>query len=320
MTTPKYDPYPDGTAGRIFVDDPYDLEIGLLSKMWNEQYGHWLQEWARYGKPEDLNDLHLKLCRHLQGEVDELVRCADWKIHQRGSMANQRSITFECVDVFKFLLTLLILHDVSPITFFKAFMEKSLVVKRRVWVEHLKALAAKGRPMLLCDLDGVLCDRDVHLLGYANAKHPGSDSVSAWKRAHGQRAYEMLKAEFYESGGFQRVPPKSESIEALREAKAPVLILTSRDIKRFPHLEYETYKWLDEQGVPYLGVVFASEKERAVLWVPPTSVAIDDEQEHLDKLSLVCYDGGVFKYRTAADLQVAVARVNDKIKEYEHHA
>jgi hypothetical protein len=279
-----------------------------LLAMWRRQRAHWNNEVERCNLDRySVNDLHLRLCAHMHSEIDEITRCADWKLHAAGSMAPRSHIVEECVDVWKFMLNLLVLHDISPREFVVAFEEKSFVVERRVELERLKARCAmRPTPMLICDIDGVLCDRDDELLAFAEAQRAIAvaerggdhheeelvDSVTAWKRAHGQAKYEALKRDFYLDGGFLRASPMLRSIEALREAAAtrdmPILLLTSRDVKRYPHLEFETHEWLRRAKVPHDAVCFATEKERAITWVDPRSVAVDDEGEHLDKMILVC--------------------------------
>jgi hypothetical protein len=270
--------------------------------MWQRQRAHWNNEVDRCNLDRySVNDLHLRLCAHMHSEIDEITRCADWKLHAAGSMAPRSHIVEECVDVWKFMLNLLVLHDISPDEFRTAFEEKSFVVERRVELERLKArCAASPTPMLICDIDGVLCDRDEGLLAFAVLNRHGEelaedesfDSVTEWKHAHGQAKYEALKRDFYLDGGFLRASPILRSIEALREAAAPrdmpILLLTSRDVKRYPHLEFETHEWLRRAKVPHDAVCFATEKERAITWVDPRSVSVDDEGEHLDKMILVC--------------------------------
>lgn len=273
-----------------------------LYAMWQRQREHWNNEVERcdLGRYTP-NDLHLRLCAHMHSEIDEITRCADWKLHAAGSMAPRSHIVEECVDVWKFVLNLLVLHGIEPDEFRTAFEEKSFVVERRVELERLKArCAASPTPMLICDIDGVLCNRDEELLAFAETHDHGKgiavdemiDSVTDWKLAHGQAKYEALKRDFYLDGGFLRASPMLRSIQALRKAAAmrgvPILLLTSRDVKRYPHLEFETHEWLRRHAVPHDAVCFATEKERAITWVDPRSVAVDDEKEHLDKMLLVC--------------------------------
>lgn len=329
--------------------------------MWARQERHWNSELIRYGysrisindvpqpvdlSPAQVNDLHLRLCTHLSGEIEELVRTADWKIHSKGSLATTRTILQEIIDVQKFLINLAVLHGVTPDEFEEAFDQKSDVVEQRVLLEVMKQKAADGKlgPVLVCDLDGVLCARDTALIRFANARcgticrecdlarMPGDHcacgtctrcgkykefmrevppvkSTSEFRANYGQKAYETLKRDFYESGGFLTTWVCVAALNSLKRARAsgiPILICTSRDIKRYPHLEYETHKWLAYNGVPYDGIIFAAEKERALTWIDRRSIAIDDEQEHIDKLVFVC---DAHKYYMNDPLEWAVTKL-----------
>lgn len=298
------------------------MSLDPFRMMWQRQRAHWNNEVDRCNLDRySVNDLHLRLCAHMHSEIDEITRCADWKLHAAGSMAPRSHIVEECVDVWKFMLNLLVLHGIEPDEFVTAFDEKSYVVERRVGLERLKArCAASPTPMLICDIDGVLCDRDDELLAFAEAQgfttksDEAIDSVTEWKHVHGQARYEALKRDFYLDGGFLRASPVLRSVLALREASAmrgvPILLLTSRDVKRYPHLEFETHDWLRRHDVPHDAVCFATEKERAITWVDPRSVAIDDEQEHLDKMLLVCGVESAEKFPAAA-ISAAAARLSE---------
>lgn len=276
------------------------MNFQMLEQMFQRQGLHMDSELKRYGvdlsDPKALNEMHLALCRHLHGEADELTQCADWKLHQRGEMASRRTIAQELVDNLKFLINIAHIHRIGPHMIFEAFERKSTVVEKRVDLEKLKD-APEQQPLLICDLDGVLCDRDHALLEFAraNCKHCVATTTREFRMQFGQAAYERLKRDFYDSGGFLTAPPFTESIAKLRDASVKVLICTSRDRKRYPHLEWETHEWLTKNEVPYAALLMATEKERALTWVDSRSVAIDDELEHVEKLAYVChaiqYDG-----------------------------
>lgn len=283
-------------------DDAYDPDA--LSAMFARQGEHQSREIARYGldlsTPKARDAFHLALCRHLHGEVDELVRCVDWKIHARGETSSPRTIAQECVDVAKFLINIMLLHGISARDFVVAFHEKSTVVEKRVALEEMRLKADRGElgPILVCDLDGVVCARDTALMSFAvrrasediGPKH--LQTTHQYRELFGQRQYEQLKRDFYESGGFlvcDVVVAARKTLTVAKEGYAiPILICTSRDVKRYPHLEWETHEWLRRNAVPYDAIVFSAEKERALTWIPRESIAVDDEEEHVSKLAYVC--------------------------------
>lgn len=304
-----------------------------LEEQYRRQARHQASEYARYGTPlldamhsplasygvmavdpAAINQMHASLCAHLHGEVDELVRCGDWKLHARGEMAPKSSIIQEIVDVQKFLYNLMLLHGIKPEEIDVGFHQKSDVVERRVGLEILKAKAKGGElgPVLVLDLDGVLCDRDTELLKFAYFQDagdgdPGYESTQQFRQAHGQRAYEQLKRDFYLDGGFSRCGIFDDARRAIDDGRirvhGPVIFCTSRDVKRYPQLEWETHAWLDAHGIRYDAIVFSAEKERALAWLDRDSVAVDDEVEHVDKLAYVCRS---VLYESVRDLDSAI--------------
>lgn len=273
-------------------------EHDRLSRMFHRQGTHWRRELARYGvttsgDPEQVNAMHMRLAHHLSSEVDELLRCSDWKLHatRRNGPIDKREVTAECVDLWKFMLNLLALHGVQPEAFYREFQRKSYVVEQRVKYEQMRL--DTETPVFICDLDGVLCDRDTVMLALYDTEYNNECvDLSAVKEELGREGYERFKHDFYRRGLFQTAPQIGKNRIQLdriaAEAVGRILICTSRDVKRFPFLEYETYAWLQQYNVPYDAVVFDVEKDRATMWAPKTSVFVDDEEEHLRAMSLVC--------------------------------
>lgn len=303
--------------------DEFILDSDQLHVMFAEQLSHLMSELKRYGydgplTPEQVNDLHLRLCHHLSSEVDEVLQCADWKIHRRGSKASTRSIATECVDVFKFLMNIMLIHGISPSQFFDAFQEKSKVVRARVMWE--KARDSECKVFFVCDLDGILCDRDTALLASITAETGAMFStVRSVKEALTRAEYEVAKRRFYESGGFLDAEPIRENIAVLRGCNAPILIVTSRDVKRYPNIEAETHEWLRLHKVPHAAVAFGLEKDREVMWIDRRSVAIDDEAQHWVEFSRVCQ---ARRYNYPPDLVKAVDTMNEtwSLVEKQRHA
>lgn len=281
------------------------------------QQDHWLRELQRYGYRSFLTDaeknrLHLALCQHMADEVGELVHCADWKIHARGAMAPTPNVAIEIVDLLKFAMNLATLHGIGATELVQTFGEKSFVVARRVRFERLRNTVTDSSRLLVCDIDGVLCDRDSRLLEHAKTlpSWTPSTSIAGWRRDRSLADYERLKTSFYESGKFESCDPIPEAVRVVRHAAEKgcrVLLVTSRDVKRHPRLEWETHRWLDAVDVPYEGLIFSSEKERAIAtWAPKRCVAVDDELDHVRKYSTVCEARHVL---SPSDVGEAVARL-----------
>jgi hypothetical protein len=110
------------------------------------QAQHMTRELKRYGyDPESLTEndlckLHISLSQHLISESVEILDCASWKLHKRGERVLDpvSHIAEECVDLYKFMMNILALHNVSQDYFDYMFMMKSRVVEERVKWEEIK--------------------------------------------------------------------------------------------------------------------------------------------------------------------------------------
>jgi hypothetical protein len=239
----------------------------------------------------DKTALHHSLCSHLISEAQELMDCVPWMLHKpigRGDSTRKATVT-EMIDVFKWLLNLMILHEVSFNEFNLEFCEKSTVVESRIKASQF-ARKEKG-PILVLDMDGVLCDRDTKLLQFVN-KCSGFkfDTIKAAKAYLGQKDYEGFKFRFYEEIGFGTCEEISEVTSLLKKIiGVPILVLTARDVKRHPGLHFKTIQWLHDSGIQYDALVCMSEKEKALAsWCHPGSCFVDDDPTNIERVSLVC--------------------------------
>ena len=82
--------------------------------------------------PTDTRLLHLICCTQISKEVSEVLDCYPWKFERGMHIPPREKLLEEMVDVFKFFCRLLIIHEVTPEEFEKAFNEKSDIVERRL--------------------------------------------------------------------------------------------------------------------------------------------------------------------------------------------
>jgi len=263
-----------------------------MSSRWNEAWAYqrrFMQsEVERIGRLP-LNEAHRRLCLHLTSEVAELLDCVDWKLHAREKPPDHYAVIEECVDVWKFLMDVLYIHNVTDDEFLDVFEQKSVVVENRMAIERLKKLydGSFQTPLFISDLDGVLADRDESMLAYVNDRFVRDfKSVDEMRQTISANEYHEMKDDWYESGGFEKVEVIEEQAAIFREAPGLRMICTSRDVDRYPQLAYQTIEWVKTHfGNAITGVVFAKEKDKALWWVPREgTVAVDDEED----LSRVC--------------------------------
>ena len=99
--------------------------------MWKR--GKWLQDKVKDRYPtDDLSLNHLVACTQLSKEVSEVLDCQPWKFERGMEAESREKLLEELVDVFKFYIRLLVIHDITPEEFQKAFDIKSDIVEKRL--------------------------------------------------------------------------------------------------------------------------------------------------------------------------------------------
>lgn len=270
-------------------------EPGMLAAMFAYQSEFMAKEIKRL-HPEgfDLTQMHHSLCSHLISEGQELMDCEPWYFHKKPAAATRYTMITEMVDVWKWLMNLMHVHQVTPQEFVSVFCEKSTVVESRILAETFAR--SKPGPILVIDLDGVLIDRDSALMSYCHntcgTRTQHCKTPKDVRLCVGGQAYAKLKTGFYQSKFFDWCKPMVPAIEALNTAKAAgvgVLILTARPVKKHARLHFQTIKWLHEHGVQYQALVCMEEKGKALeSWCDPSSIFLDDEQANIDDVAPIC--------------------------------
>ena len=68
----------------------------------------------------------------LMNEISEVAKTFNWKYHKNSRQdVNYPELKEELIDVFKYLLTLVIIWDIKPEEFIEEFYRKSAVVEQR---------------------------------------------------------------------------------------------------------------------------------------------------------------------------------------------
>lgn len=63
--------------------------------------------------PKELNDLSMKVTIALEDEISELRGQLNWKWWKKPHELNQKELKFEVIDMFKFVLTLMVIWGMS---------------------------------------------------------------------------------------------------------------------------------------------------------------------------------------------------------------
>jgi uncharacterized HAD superfamily protein len=236
---------------------------------------------------------HMVLC--IMSELDEILNTVHWKHHRNISVKpNPQQTLLECVDVFKYLITIIQAWGFTEKDFIDAFWKKSMVVRQRRSEEFLKNVDGKTA---VIDIDGVICDHnqgfikwlkkyDVNLYDLAINKVWDSstntyNSVSRHDCKLSPKEWQELKHQFRISGYKEFMPVYADAKEFLtkiQQNNITVVLLTSRPIDRYPNLYADTVAWLKREQLPYDIIWWSYDKaDHVVENIPDPLFVVDDD-------------------------------------------
>lgn len=239
--------------------------------------------------PAERRDFTRDIALALHAEVSELLEeMPGWRMHRESSRdALRANVLFECVDVWKYLLNVLLAWGVSPEEFLAAFEAKSGVVEAR-WEQEraLLRIAAEGRPVAAFDLDGVLAEYPGPWLRFLEVQLGNRyASVDDAKDLLPPDEYEDLKTS-YRASGLKRTAPGpalgSTAVPgAFRDAGWGVVILSARPAWKVGRVHSDTLGWLEDHGVPYDALLFDEDKGvKAARSIPNLRFMAEDDPGH----------------------------------------
>jgi NTP pyrophosphatase (non-canonical NTP hydrolase) len=249
-----------------------------LEAIWKDQY-----EFNRFffPVPEEYEDR----CRQTKeyvlcasSELHELLNAVRWKNHRRKDQPiNVQQVRNELTDVFKYWISLAQVWGLSPEDVLKDYWRKSMVCRQRYAEEYVVNL--KG-DLVLCDIDGVLCDYRTGLLTWLTVHKPAcreQAQVLLSKKAGwvGYEEMEMdpqvwqeMKHDFRTSRGKVGLPLYPYAREMLTTLKAQgmkIILCTSRPIDAYPNIYLDTLEWLRLNDLPFDFIWWSTNKAETVL-------------------------------------------------------
>jgi uncharacterized HAD superfamily protein len=237
---------------------------------------------------------HMVLC--IMSELDEILNTIHWKHHRNIPIKpNPQQTLFECVDVFKYLITIVQAWGFTEKDFIEAFWKKSMVVRQRRSEEFLKNVNGKT---VVIDIDGVICDYNQGFLTWLQKYSLVSDVLNK-KLCEKEKKqgyintvtrhdlgllppeWQNLKHQFRISGYKEYMPAygdAKEFLSKLKEHGIVTVLLTSRPIDRYPNLYADTVAWLEREQLPYDIIWWSYDKaDHVVENLPNPLFAVDDD-------------------------------------------
>jgi hypothetical protein len=230
------------------------------------------------------------LCLALHHEVSQIVSATNFKVFDKSTYeTNKNKVIYNSVDSFRYILAILGLYNISSDEFIEAYKEKDLYLKKR---KHLKQ-QIEGQPVAIIDIDDILCEFRAYFNEWLYKtynikidKNSTSYYSSKEVKDYGMSPEGVFES-FIQEDQLLNIPAIYDSIEAiniLKENNYYIQLLTSRPEENLK-CKYQTYMWLDNNGISFDSLAFASEK---YIWVAKQSYyttgdvkfAIDDSPKH----------------------------------------
>jgi FMN phosphatase YigB (HAD superfamily) len=255
---------------------------------------------------------HLVLC--IMSELNEILNTVQWKHHRKTDIRpNPQQTLSECIDVFKYLVSIAQVWGFSEEDFFRTFWKKSMVVRQRYSEEWVKSI--KGKTAII-DIDGVLCDYRTGFLDWVSAHRPDlSEYVDKLRldECHymltrknfnlSTERWQDMKHEFRISGAKENLPVYPDAKDFMRKLKECGIVsvlLTSRPIDRYPNLYGDTVSWLKKNDLYHDVVWWSYDKaDKALERLANPIFAVDDDTTYINKFAdagiqtfWVCRNGG----------------------------
>lgn len=243
---------------------------------------------------------------HGMSEFTELLDEVKWKTWlTTQAPPDVNSLTEEAVDVFKFVLNILLTWGVTPADFVKAFDRKSEVnIQRFLQHRQLSKITALVKrtglqqKVAALDLDGVLAAYPEHWLSFlarsGELVHAVELDTSRFSLVTGvpgvpREKYTKLKHTYRQEGFEAEVPAlpgASAFVNRLKALGYLIVIITARPAERYKRLYSDTIRWLMENKIPYDAVMFDMNKEdRIIKDLPVVEFVLDDDPTNVERLS-----------------------------------
>ncbi len=227
----------------------------------------------------------------LHAEVSSIVKEINFKDHVSTKKdVAEKSILFEGVDAFRYILAILNLWNFSPEEFVEAFYDKENFLRLR---HSLELNSWEGQPVLIVDFDDIICNfRDDFSQWIVENKEVNVDPNSC-EYYHVQRVVESGQSpesvfeEFMDERNLKKISanrPMVKLINRLYDEGFWIHILTARPDANLI-CKHDTYAWLTKSGLKFHKISFSPEK---FIWLSKTEYfnkgkivcAIDDSPKH----------------------------------------
>lgn len=240
---------------------------------------------------KDKEEITKSFCLALHAEISDLVSSLNYKQHKdENKEVKLEKIIFESADIFRYVLAILNLWEISCDDFISAFNDKDRYLNMNFDLSNAKW---EGQPVIIVDLDDVVIKFREGFLEWLNRE---LDIAVDYNSNEYYTTKEVIAAglnpekvffDFIRSRGLKDLLPNQKMIETLnhiRDQGIWIHLLTARPDSNTLCL-YDTYSWLKNSGLKFDELSFSGEKYRWCAnskYFDSNSIvcAIDDSPKH----------------------------------------
>lgn len=244
---------------------------------------------------------------HMMSEMDELLRCTEWKPHRKiNPSPNREQVKNELTDMLKYWISLCQVWGVTPEEAVADYWRKSMVVRQRYSEEFCQNIEGE---IALVDIDGVLADYHRGISQWIMKHYPElipnvqvcldeNRWIDSTSLEIDDQRWQELKHEFRTTRGkleIPTVPFARDFLESCKEADLTIVLLTSRPIQEYPNIYTDTLEWLRNNHLPFDYLWWAVDKKEAILSKnirTKIKFAIDDDPKYVlpySRMGIPCF-------------------------------
>ena len=257
--------------------------------------------------PKEKEEMLKTLTLAMHSEVTEIISSCNYKIFDKSNFSFDRDkLVYNSIDVFRYLLAIMNLYEISANEFIDSFEERDVHLK----INNSFSEPLEGQKVVVVDIDDVLCKFRSYFNSWLNKTYniyidPNSTSYYSSKEVkdHGYSP-EGVFEKFISENELLNIPAvetMSNFLQLAREDGYYIQLLTSRPQHNLK-CKYQTYLWLVRNNIPFDNIGFAAEK---YIWVSKKDfylkgnlvVAIDDSPKHA--MEYATHDVNVLVPKTA---------------------
>jgi len=257
--------------------------------------------------PKEKEEMLKTLTLAMHSEVTEIISSCNYKIFDKSNFSFDRDkLVYNSIDVFRYLLAIMNLYEISANEFIDSFEERDVHLK----INNSFSEPLEGQKVVVVDIDDVLCKFRAYFNSWLNKTYniyidPNSTSYYSSKEVkdHGYSP-EGVFEKFISENELLNIPAvetMSNFLQLAREDGYYIQLLTSRPQHNLK-CKYQTYLWLARNNIPFDNIGFAAEK---YIWVSKKDfylkgnlvVAIDDSPKHA--MEYATHDVNVLVPKTA---------------------